>query len=340
MISIRKVSKKEFIIFLRQFSCLYKSNLPLIKIMEILNHHQHHVHLKKILKNILRDIELGNSIAFSFSKYPIYFDFFICQLIEMGERSGTLEKALAKIVIYKEKSLALTDKVKHILFYPFIVVTITVLITLSILIWIIPRFAELFQNFSGSLPHSTHCIIILSYFLRTHFMSLLLVFAIFCSSLLYVPHLTVFQTNLLKFTLFKKVLFSRFAFHLGTTLGAGISLLEALKLLGRFTYSKPMRYAILRLQGDVLSGKSLTTAMKAIPFFPELLIQMIKVGEDSGSLESMLITFSEIYESEVDSMISFLSQLLEPLIILILGALIGGLVIVMYLPIFHLGTIV
>jgi type IV pilus assembly protein PilC len=318
---------------------LILSGVPILQSCEILKNTQHNMLLKQMIAHFQTDIESGHAITETFKKYPEHFDEFTCELLQIGIHSGTFALMLNRVAIYKEKKLWLHKKIKQALFYPMIVVSFALFVSVIMLIFVVPRFAEIFLEMNKSLPVLTQWVINISQLLcRYGFILFIPFFALFLFwDVLKNSH--EIQENMeyffLKFTIFQKIKLIHFARNLMITLNSGIPILDALKFTtGSFFYKKASK----KIQKDIVAGYPLHLAMQKIPHFPAFCVQMVKIGEESGSLEQMLEKVVELYESDIDHFVANLGQVLEPLIMVVLGVLIGGLVIAMYLPIFKLGT--
>lgn len=334
-------------VFLRQFASLIAAGIPIIQSCELLEKSQEKNALRLLIYSIKRDILSGKNLYFSFKQHPRYFDELTCQLVQIGEHTGKLDMMLNTIASYQEKNQAFANRVKQALFYPCIISITAVIATFCMFIFIIPRFAELFQEMQNTLPALTVWIFFLAgkmqqYSLLIIGISLLLALIIF-----YAKHSTSLKFKLMriinKFPLINryhhKVILARFARNLAITFTAGIPITEALKLTADACNNTEFINIIARLRTKIISGLQLHHAMASSPFFPSLMIQMVKIGEESGMLEQMLDNVAGFFEADIDQLIERLNQLLEPLIMMVLGVLIGGLVIGMYLPIFKLGSV-
>jgi type IV pilus assembly protein PilC len=343
----QKISFKQIVIFYRQLATLIAAGVPLTRGLNILLQNRDANLLKQIIAALKADIEKGHPLSMAMNKYPRIFDSLACHLIHIGEQSGTLETMLLRIANHKEKSLRLKNKIKQALFYPAIITFTALCVALTLLIFVVPQFAELFDNLHAALPSFTRQVINVSYVL-THYYWLtgIPILLAVCFAYRYQQSLTFKLTAdkyLLKTPiageLVKKFIVARFTRTLATTVAAGTPINDALKMLIDINRNQVFKQATQQLQTDIAAGQSLHIAMRRSGIFPALVIQMIQVGEESGSLEQMLEKIATFYESEIDYTVNNFSQLLEPLIIIILGVLIGGLVVAMYLPIFKLGTI-
>lgn len=344
----RAILQFDIAIFFRQLATLISANIPIVQSCDILQQSQEKIPLKLLIRSLKQEIESGKTFAESLKKFPRYFDEFVCHLIHTGEYSGTLEKMLKRIAHHQEKSLALKNKIKQALFYPTIIFIVAIIVSLIMLIFIVPQFVELFQNMHGTLPAFTKAIIFLSDTLRENYwLTLLPIFGMYLF-IYYYKNSRPFKSSIdsilftipfLK-TIFQKTLLIRFSRGLATTYAAGVPILDALKIITYASHHVHYTKAITTLQTDVKAGKQLHASMQRNSLFSAMSVQMVKVGEESGSLDFMLEKIAEIYENDIDHIAANLSHLIEPLIMIILGVLIGGLVIAMYLPIFKLGTII
>ena len=338
----------DIILFFRQFSTLIAAGIPIVQAIAILNQNKEQTKLFPVLSVIKNDITAGNGFAYSLRKFPQYFDEITCGLIYAGEKTGTLEIILDQIAKYKEKIFLLKNQIQQALFYPVMIFIVAITITLIMLIFIVPHFAELFSSMHSELPAFTVTIIYLAHFLQHYLLSIILVL-LSCSGFLYymrhTPQVIAIKDRLLLNTpglsmALHKFILARFARSLAILFAAGIPITEALKILAPTTGNISYTQVVQKLFFDISGGQQLHIAMQTYKLFPRMMLQMIQVGEESGTLEKMLIKIAEFYESDLNHFIAHLNRLLEPLIMLVLGVLIGGLVIAMYLPIFKLGAIV
>jgi type IV pilus assembly protein PilC len=326
---------------------LITAGIPLVQSCDILLQSQKHALLSKLIQTIKSDLENGKALSAALRKHPLRFDTLSCHLVEIAEYSGTLDNMLKRIADHKEKSHALKNKIKQALFYPAIIVFVAIIVSLTMLIVVIPRFAELFASFHGQLPWLTQQVIKLADLLQRYwclvFLPFFMVFTLkhFAKKSLRLK--AAIDHYLLKIPitgeLLQKFIIARYSRTLATQIAAGVPITQALKMMIDTSNNHIFKTATKNIQLDISAGQNLNKAMLAANAFPPLMIQMVKVGEESGSLEFMLEKIAEFYEDEIEFWIGNFSHLLEPLIIIILGVLIGGLVIAMYLPIFKLGTV-
>lgn len=345
----QKISSLDITVLFRQLATLISSGVPIVQSLEVLRQSNHdHFSLQKLIQSIKHEIENGKTLMNSLCKFPRYFDNLTCHLVNAGEQSCTLDKILKRIASHKEKSHALKRQIKQALFYPSLIFFTAIAMSITMLTFVVPRFAELFQSMHKELPAFTQLIIFLSTLIRDQYWLILPFLILSVITFYYFKVSPQFKNKIdyyiLKIpflnTIIKKIILARLTRTLAITYSAGIPITQALKIIaniaGNTTYSK----AITTIQTRVTLGQQLHTAMRMNALFPAMPIQMIKIGEESGTLEHMLEKIAELYESDIDHLISNLNQLLEPLIMITLGVLIGGLVIAMYLPIFKLGTVI
>lgn len=344
----KKITVLDIALFFRQLTALISAGSPLMQSCDILQKSQEKEKCQKLIMNIKNEIASGNNFANSLRKFPQHFDSLTCHLVQTGEQTGTLSIMLKRITHHKEKSIALKKQLIKALFYPITLFLIAIIVTIIMLTCIVPRFAELFQNMHGQLPPLTLAVISLSTIFKNYFW---LSITLLPCSVLFTYYLKKSKklrhqvdSFLLSFPLIGKILqksiLARLMRNLATTFSAGISITDSLNIIaytsGNIVYTK----LILSLKNQVTSGQPLHIAMHNHYLFPSIAVQMIKIGEESGTLAAMLEKMADFYESDVENIIANCSQLLEPLIMVILGVLIGGLVLAMYLPIFKLGTII
>ena len=332
----------------RQLAVMIKAGLPIITALTTLRRGQRHQGMRSILQAIKTDIENGSSIAQAFSKQAV-FDSVYCHLLESGELSGQFDMILARLADEAEKKVALKRKVKKAFTYPIAVLVVAMFVTGILLVYVIPQFENLFADFGASLPWLTQCVIDISRALR-HFGciglagigllsgGLVLIVKRYQSVALWLEK-RCFSLPLLGGIWIKSAI-ARFASTLAMTLGSGVPLVDALNAAANTTGSLLYVRAVRWASGEVASGQALSDSLAASRLFPDLVIEMLRIGEQSGQLDDMLSKVSSFYEAEVDLLVDRLNQLLEPVIMSILGGLIGGLVVAMYLPIFQLGNVV
>ncbi|MBK1613093.1 type II secretion system protein F [Rubrivivax gelatinosus] len=345
----RSIKQKDIAIFTRQLATMMKAGVPLLQSFDIVARGSSNPRMTKLLTDIRSDVETGTSLSAAFRKQPLHFDSLYCNLIEAGEAGGILEALLERLAIYQEKTMALKQKIKSALMYPVAVMVVAFVVLTVIMIWVIPAFKEVFRSFGADLPAPTLFVIALSEFFVSWWW--LIFGTIFGGTYFFLQswkrsekmQMTM-DRLLLRMpvfgTLIEKSVIARWTRTLSTMFAAGVPLVEALDSVGGASGNAVYARATEQIQKDVSTGSALTTSMTATSVFPTMVLQMASIGEESGSLDHMLGKAAEFYEEEVDDMVKGLSSLMEPFIIVILGVLIGGIVVSMYLPIFKLGAVV
>ncbi len=345
----RKVSEKDLCAFTRQLATMMKAGVPLLQSFEIVARGHANPAASRLLLDLRADVETGTSLAQAFRRYPQYFDRLFCSLVAAGEQAGILEDLLARLATYKEKTLALRGKIRAAMFYPAAVLAVAVIVTAVIMIWVVPSFKSVFESFGAELPLPTLFVIWLSdqfvAYWHLVFGGTALAGALFMRCWKRSPAMQAATDRLLlRLPVFgaviRKAVIARWTRTLATMFAAGVPLVESLEPVGGAAGNAVYHEATQRIAAAVASGTSLNAAMQQSQVFPSLVTQMAAIGEESGALDDMLRKAAEFYEEEVDAAVASLSSLLEPLIMVFLGGLIGGLVIAMYLPIFKLGAVV
>jgi type IV pilus assembly protein PilC len=345
----KKVSDKDLTLFTRQLATMMKAGVPLLQSFDIVGKGHSNPSVSKLIMDLRADIETGTSLNNAFRKYPLYFDPLFCNLVGAGEQAGILEDLLTRLAIYKEKTLAIKSKIKSALMYPVSILAIAFIVTAVIMIWVVPAFKSVFQSFGADLPAPTLVVMAISEFFVSWWYVIFggLFAAIYFFFQAWRRSLKMQQTMdrlLLRAPIFgpviRKATIARWTRTLSTMFAAGVPLVEALDSVGGAAGNAVYLEATKKIQTEVSTGTSLTTAMVSANVFPNLVTQMVSIGEESGSLDAMLGKVADFFEEEVDEAVAALSSLMEPLIMVILGVLIGGLVIAMYLPIFKLGSVV
>ncbi len=344
-----KVSPEDIAIFSRQLATMLAAGIPLVQSFEIIGNGHDKPAMQKLVLDVKADIEGGTSLHEALKKHPLYFDDLYTNLVEAGEQAGALENLLDKIATYKEKTEALKKKIKKALFYPAAVMVVAIVVTLILLIFVIPQFEALFEGFGADLPAFTQLVIDLSRTVQDQgwWMAILTGVAIYF--FIYFKKRSRAMRELIDRMSLKapvigpiltKAAIARYARTLSTMFAAGVPLVEALESVAGATGNIVYETAVLRMRDEVATGQRLQRAMENTGLFPNMVIQMIAVGEESGSLDEMSGKVATFYEQDVDNAVDSMSSLLEPLIMAILGVLVGGLVIAMYLPIFKLGAVI
>jgi type IV pilus assembly protein PilC len=344
-----KVSNEDIAVFSRQLATMMAAGIPMVQAFEIIGNGHEKPAMQKLVLDIKANIEGGSTLHESLAKFPLYFDNLFVNLVEAGEQAGALESLLDKIATYKEKTEALKKKIKKALFYPIAVLCVAVIVSVILLVFVIPQFEELFKGFGADLPAFTQMVVNLSRFVQHQgWWVALLVGGSFYAFFYFLKRSRKMQLTLdrvlLKFPIIGPILvkaaIARFARTLSTMFAAGVPLVEAMQSVAGATGNIVYEQAVLRMKDEVATGQRLQRAMETTGLFPNMVVQMIAVGEESGSLDTMSAKVAEFYEAEVDNAVDGMSSLLEPLIMAILGVLVGGMVIAMYLPIFKLGAVV
>jgi type IV pilus assembly protein PilC len=349
MSSGRKITPKDITIFTRQLSTMMKAGVPLLQAFDIVGKGNANPSVAKLLNDIRNDIETGTSLSKAFRKYPLYFNNLYCNLVEAGEAAGILDQLLDRLAVYMEKTEALKSKIKSALMYPISVVVVAFVVTAVIMIFVVPAFKQVFTSFGADLPAPTLFVIAISEFFVAYWW---LIFGSIGGGLYFFMQAwkrnekvqMVMDRIMLKMpifgTLVEKSVIARWTRTLATMFAAGVPLVEALDSVGGAAGNSVYQKATDVIQREVSTGTSLTAAMTNANLFPVMVLQMCAIGEESGSIDHMLGKAADFYEEEVDDMVAGLSSLMEPIIIVFLGGLIGGIVVAMYLPIFKLGEVV
>ena len=344
-----KVTEKDVALFTRQLATMMKAGVPLLQTFEIVGRGHENPAVSKLLLDIKSDVETGSSLSQAFRKFPLHFDQLYCNLIGAGEQAGILEALLDRLANYKEKMIAIKSKIKAALFYPVAIIIVAFIITCVIMIFVIPAFKEVFKSFGADLPAPTLIVMAISDFFVEYW------WAIFGSigGGLYAFFYAWKRSEAMQFTmdrillrvplfgpLVKKSVIARWTRTLSTMFAAGVPLVESLDSVAGAAGNYVYKVATKQIQSEVSTGTSLTSAMQNSQIFPNMVTQMVAIGEESGALDSMLGKVADFFEAEVDDAVDALSSLMEPIIMVVLGTLIGGMVIALYLPIFKLGAVV
>ena len=344
-----RISDKDIALFTRQLATMMKSGVPLLQAFDIAMKGSGNAALSRLLNDIRTDVETGLNLSQAFAKHPAHFDKLFCNLVAAGEQAGILDSLLDRIATYKEKILAIKSKIKSALFYPAAVVVVAGLVVSVMMLFVIPEFKSVFASFGADLPAPTMMVIAMSdFFVQSWY----LVFGALIGAIVFIAwsykRSTAMQIaldrTLLRFPvigpIIRKATVARWTRTLSTMFAAGVPLVEALDSVGGAAGNYVYLVATRQIQSEVSTGTSLTVAMQNADVFPTMVVQMVSIGEESGQLDSMLSKVADFFEQEVDDAVAGLSQLLEPLIMVFLGTVIGGLVVAMYLPIFKLGAVV
>ncbi len=349
MRSGKKIKPKDIALFTRQMATMMKAGVPLLQSFDIVGRGNPNPSVTKLLNDIRQDVETGTSLNMAFKKHPMYFDELYCNLVEAGEAAGILEALLDRLATYMEKTEAIKGKIKSALMYPISVLIVAFVVVTLIMIFVIPAFKEVFTSFGADLPAPTLMVMGMSEFFVAYWW---LIFSILGGGLYFFmqawkrsPKVQKFMDRaLLKMPIFgvliDKSCVARWTRTLSTMFAAGVPLVEALDSVGGASGNVVYKEATEKIQNAVSTGTSLAVAMTDANVFPSMVLQMCAIGEESGAIDHMLGKAADFYEAEVDEMVAGLSSLMEPLIIVFLGSIIGGIVVAMYLPIFKLGQVV
>jgi len=345
----KKVTEKDITFFTRQLATMLKAGVPLLQSFEIVARGHSNARFSRLMMDIKNKIEAGSSMSQAFREHPKHFDVLYCNLVAAGEASGTIDAILDRLATYKEKMLAIKGKIKSALFYPISVMTVAVVVVWIIMVWVIPAFKKVFANFGADLPAPTLIVMAISEWVVSWWWAvfLIIVGTIVGFGMAYRRSAAFrygFDRLILKFpvigAILEKATIARWTRTLQTMFAAGVPLVESLDAVGGASGNALYTAATKKIQTEVSTGTSLTNSMANTGLFPTMVLQMTQIGEESGSLDNMLGKIADFFEREVDDAVAALSSLLEPIIIVFLGVVIGGLVVAMYLPIFKLGAVV
>jgi type IV pilus assembly protein PilC len=345
----KKITAGDLAIFTRQLATMMSAGVPLVQSFEIVGRGHENPSMQELILTVKADIESGTAMAAALAKHPKYFDDLVCNLVAAGEQAGVLDTLLDKIATYKEKTESIKGKIKKALFYPASVIIVAVVVTAVIMLFVIPQFKDLFTSFGADLPAFTLLVIAISDFLRQWWWMVAMGIGALGFSIAKLFEKSrkfreLVDRAVLKFPIIGPILnkaaIARFARTLSTMFAAGVPLVEALSSVSGATGNIVYGEAVLKMREEVATGQSLQLAMRQRNLFPHMVIQMTSIGEESGSLDAMLGKVADFYEEEVDNAVDALSSLLEPLIMVVIGGLVGSLVVAMYLPIFKLAAVV
>ncbi len=345
----KKISGRDLAVFTRQLSTMLRAGVPLLQCFDIVSKGNANPSMSRLLNDIRSDVETGTSLNQAFRKYPMHFDGLFCNLVAAGEQAGILDSLLDRLATYQEKTIAIKGKIKKALFYPVMIILVAILVTAIIMVFVIPSFKQVFTSFGADLPLPTLIVISISDFCLQYYWLLLAI-------LLGVPYFVyqawrrspkvqiTFDRLLLRppviGPLLRKAAIARWTRTLATTFAAGVPLVEALDSVGPAAGNAVYKEATKQIQTEVNTGTTLAQSMQNCGVFPPMAIQMTSIGEEAGSLDSMLNKVADYFEREVDDTVDALSSLLEPMIMVVLGVIVGGIVVAIYLPIFKLGGVV
>jgi len=345
----KSITAKDITLFTRQLAVMMKAGVPLLQSFDIVSKGHSNPSVTRLLQDIKTEVETGSSLQQAFQRYPLYFNDLYCNLIGAGEAAGILDGLLERLATYMEKTQALKSKIKSALFYPISIIVVAFIITAVIMIFVIPAFKELFSNFGADLPAPTLLLMTISDFFVAYWWAIfggtgggLYLFFYFWKRSKKLQR--VMDIILLKLPIFgeliRKATIARWTRTLSTMFAAGVPLVESLDSVAGAAGNAVYFDATKEIQHEVSTGNSLTAAMQNTEVFPSMVLQMVAIGEEAGSLDSMLSKVADFFEAEVDDAVAAISSLMEPVIMVVLGTLIGGMVVAMYLPIFKMGEVV
>lgn len=345
----KKITGQDIAVFSRQLATMMAAGVPMVQAFDIVGRGHENPSMQELILSIKADVEGGTSLADALAKHPLYFDELFVNLVRAGEQSGALENLLDKIATYKEKTEAMKAKIKKAMMYPAAVVVVAFIVSAILLIFVVPQFQELFQGFGADLPAFTMFVIELSKIFQAWWWAIFGGIALGVVAFVQVHRRSeAFRHSLDKMLLrvpifgelIRKSAIARFARTLQTMFAAGVPLVEAMESVAGATGNSVYAEAVLKMRDDAATGTQIQQSMRSTGLFPNMVVQMVAIGEESGSLDTMLGKIADFYEEEVDNMVDGLSSLMEPMIMAFLGVVVGGLVIAMYLPIFKLGSVI
>ena len=343
----KKIVPKDIAVFTRQLATMMSAGVPLVQSFEIIGRGHENPAMQQLVMAIKNDVESGSTLANALGKHPLYFDELVCNLVAAGEQAGILETLLDKIAIYKEKSEALKSKIKKALFYPAAVVVVAFIVTAILLIFVVPQFESLFAGFGADLPAFTRMVVNLSEWMQAYWWAVIMglgggIYAFSQAKKRSPKFAHALDRLVLKIPIIGEILtkaiIARYARTLSTMFAAGVPLVEAMESVAGAAGNAVYAEGILQMRDNVATGQQLQLSMNQTGLFPNMVVQMVAIGEESGSLDTMLGKVADFFEQEVDDAVDGLSSLLEPLIMAVLGVLVGGLIVAMYLPIFKMGS--
>ncbi len=345
----RKIKSKDVTIATRQLSTMIAAGIPIAQSFDILSKGQDNPSMRDMLISVRQDVEAGTNLSSALGKFPLHFDELYTNLVGAGEQSGTLDVLMDKIAVYHEKTEALKSKIKSALFYPAAVIVVAILVTAVLMIFVIPEFENLFHGYGAELPALTQMVINLSKWFRGNWWILLggiigsIVFLVFThkrsARMRHIIDRVILRLPIVG-EILRKATIARYARTLSTMFGAGVPLVDALESVAGASGNRVYHDGVMEIRSQVSTGQQLATSMEATSLFPNMVVQMVSIGEESGELELMLAKVADFYEQEVDDAVAAMSSLIEPLIMIFLGVVIGGLVVAMYLPIFKMASVV
>ena len=345
----KPILPKDVAVFTRQFATMLNSGIPIVQSFDIVGKGHDNPSMQELLMSVKQDIESGTNLSQALGKHPLYFDALYCNLVSAGEQAGILDAILEKVATYKEKIEAIKGKIKSALFYPAAVIVVAFIITAILLIFVIPQFESLFKGFGADLPAMTQFVVNLSKFFQAWWWAMFggLGGGIFFLGYSYKRSIKMqhaMDRAILKAPvvgdIIKKATIARFSRTLATMFAAGVPLVESLDSVAGAAGNQVYYEGIMNIKNEISTGTQLQTAMQATNLFPNMVVQMVAIGEESGELDKMLNKVADFYEEEVDNAVASLSSLLEPIIMAFLGIVVGGLVVAMYLPIFKMASVI
>jgi type IV pilus assembly protein PilC len=343
------ITEKDITLFVRQLATMMKSGVPLLQAFDIVGKGHSNPAVARLLIDVKTEVETGSSLKQAFEKHPLYFDALFCNLVGAGEQAGILDSLLDRLATYKEKFLAIKSKIKSALFYPVAIIIVAFIITAVIMIFVIPQFKSVFSSFGADLPGPTLLVMAISEFFTEYWYAIFggiggSIYAFLYTWKRSVKMQILMDKIMLRVPVFgdlvRKSSIARWTRTLATMFAAGVPLVEALESVAGAAGNYEYYIATKKIQSEVQTGSSLTSSMQGTDVFPSMVIQMVQIGEEAGSLDAMLSKVADFFEAEVDDAVGALTSLMEPMIMVVLGTLIGGLVVAMYLPIFKLGAAV
>lgn len=343
-----KVTGKDVVIFTRQLSTMIDAGLPLVQCLQILAKQQSNSTFRRVLQDIQTDVETGTTLADAMRKHPKIFDNLYSNMIEAGELGGILDTILSRLAVFKEKAMALQKKIKGAMTYPAICLAIAILIFIVILIFVIPVFSKMFTDFGSALPLPTQIVVNMSDFVKGNFLYIAIIagFIVFLIKKIYNTEKgrlkmdAFFLRAPVAGPLIRKVAVSKFTRTLSTMLQSGVPILDALQVVAKTSGNKIIERSVFRVADSIAEGRPIAEPLEETGVFPNMVVQMINVGESVGALDTMLEKIADFYDEEVDQAVENLTAMLEPLMMVVLGGMIGGLVVAMYLPIFKIASVV
>jgi len=345
----KKITPKDISVFTRQFATMVQSGIPIVQGLEIVSKGHENPSVQQLLTSVRQDIESGTNLSTALGKHTLYFDALYCNLVQAGEQAGILDTILDKVATYKEKIEAIKGKIKSALFYPAAVIVVAFVVTAILLIFVIPQFESLFKGFGAELPALTQFVVQLSHFMRDYWY---IMFGGLAGTVGFIAY-TYKRSEKMQHSvdrmalrapvvgeIVRKATIARYARTLGTMFAAGVPLVESLDSVAGASGNRVYYEGVMAIKNEVSTGTHLRVAMEHTGLFPNMVVQMVAIGEESGELDKMLGKVADFYEAEVDDAVESLSSLIEPMIMAFLGVVVGGLVIAMYLPIFKMASVV